>query len=342
MKQIVITKSIMHMAKEYAKKLFADKSSDFVQPVDGLKHLITDLKEVNDGLPNKDEYIKYLKEIIKDYSELKKLHPDDFGTYKAKYDGILSDKLLSTKIKHRVAQLPKKRAERDKLKPTEGVFYELVVGRMHYKEARIYLAPYMEKIGIQTCVYCNNYEAIYSEELEEAYYHFDHWMPKDKYTFLCICFFNLYPCCSNCNGHKLDGSKGEFRLYANALPVKDPFVFTIDKSAYDENKPETLSVHFKPRNITVDGGFRDEYNKVYRIEQFYNSDGKKRSCLQLIRIIDKYRGHYSTATSISIPGIVDKETLFKEVLGVNDDVDNIFTDVNKKLKLDTAIDAKLI
>lgn len=39
---------------------------------------------------------------------------------------------------------------------------------------------------------------------------------------------------------------------------------------------------------------------------------------------------------------VDREYLFQEILGVDEDESNIFTDVNKKLKLDTAIDAKLI
>lgn len=43
-----------------------------------------------------------------------------------------------------------------------------------------------------------------------------------------------------------------------------------------------------------------------------------------------------------VPGIADKNELWKVVLGVDENEENIFTDVNKKLKIDTAKDAKLI
>lgn len=341
MKQLLLTSRIKSMAKKYAKELFADKRSDFIQPVDGLKNLIIDLQEVNDSLAEKDSYIKYLETIILDYPRLKNLNISKFTTCKRKYDKILEESKLTAKIKYRSADLPSIREERDKLKPVEGVFYEQIVNRMHYKDARLYLAPYMKMLGVQTCVYCNNSEAVYSDGLDEAYYHFDHWLPKDKYPFLCVCFYNLYPCCSNCNGHKLDGKKGSFCLYSKNVPVFDPFVFLIDRSALKNDDAQTLSVLFNARN-KVDNDFRNDYNTVFRIEQFYNSPAKKRSCLQLIKLIDKHKGHYLTATDASVPGIADKDELWKEVLGVDENEENIFTDVNKKLKIDTAKDAKLI
>ena len=43
----------------------------------------------------------------------------------------------------------------------------------------------------------------------------------------------------------------------------------------------------------------------------------------------------------SLPLIVNREELFTVMLGVKDD-EIIFTDVRKKLKLDTAKDAKLL
>ena len=214
---------------------------------------------------------------------------------------------------------------------------------MRYKDARPVLAKYMmEKIGIQTCVYCNNADATYSDEQEEAYYHFDHWKPKDEYPFLSVCFFNLYPCCANCNGHKLDGSKGSFQLYAELDEVADPFEFVVNRNGYEAMKPETLKVEFNARRILA-REYCAEYNNVYRIERFYNAPSGLRQVEKLLYDIDKHRCSYPSATNVSFSkGIVDREELFHFVLGVDPDENNIFTDVKKKLKLDTAKDMGMI
>ena len=61
-----------------------------------------------------------------------------------------------------------------------------------------------------------------------------------------------------------------------------------------------------------------------------------------LKDIEKYRASYPDATEASLKLKVNRKELFQDVLGVDDDETNIFTDVNKKLKLDTAKDAKLL
>ena len=341
MKQLLVTQEIQVMAQEYADNLFADKTEAFVQPTEGLDNLLTDIIELNKTLPNKYDFVAYLEKLIEDFETLKNLLPSKFNEYKEDFDELLSPSLLSTPIECRKTRLPEEDAERAALSVRKAKFYEEVVARMRYEDARPVMAEYMEKIGIQTCVYCNNTEAVYSEKDKEAYYHFDHWKPKDKYPFLSICFYNLYPCCANCNGHKLDKSKGSFQLYAEEGPTKDPFVFWVDRSQYVARKPDTLSVGFNPRDNS-DNEYCKEYDKVYRIKNFYNSPGGLREVSKLITDIDKHRGSYIDATEKSFPGIVNKEELFHDVLGVDGDEENIFTDIKKKLKLDTAKDAKLL
>lgn len=341
MKQIFITPEIKRMAKQYSKGLFKDKGKTFVQPIVGLKNLIIDLEEVNDELANKDRYINYLKEIIKDYSKIKKLLPSEFDNYKTKYDAIIADCPLSAKIKYRKAPLPSKKADREKNKTMKKDFYKLIVDRMRYSETRPYLGEYMRKMGINTCVYCNNAKAAVSEDGQEVYYSFDHARPKSEYPFLSICFFNLYPCCNNCNGHKLDDEKKGFQLYVESLPVGDPFAFKIDQTIIDEKNPLSVEVDFNARNA-ADEEWAKKYNDDFRIEKLYNTEDEKRSSFQMIRSINKHRASYLTALKSSIPAItVTREYLFTDVLGVKDD-DIIFTDMKKKLKLDTAKDAGLI
>lgn len=342
MKQIALTDEVRAWAKEYADNLFSDRRSTFIQPLEGLRNLQIDLAEVNDDLEDKVDFIAYLEKIIDEYDELKQLPPSKFDKRKEEYDDLLDPGNLSNVVCCRNKRLPPDAEMRKNLKVHNVVFYEEVVARMRYDEARPVVAKYMmEKMHIQTCIYCNNADAVYADENEEAYYHLDHWKPKDKYPFLSICFFNLYPCCSNCNGHKLDGDKGSFQLSADGTAVADPFVFTVDRKQYEEMKPDTLSVKFNARNI-ADEEFCKEYCKVYRIKEQYNAPSSLEQVEKLIYDIDSHRGSYPNATDKSFPGIVDKQRLFHFVLGIDNDEKNIFTDVKKKLKLDTAIDAGLL
>lgn len=341
MKQLAITSEIKSAAKKYADNLFVDKGDKFVQPVDALKNLITDLNEVNDELEHRDCYIKYLEEIIKDYDKIKSLLPSKFKRYKKKYDKILKDDLLSVKIKHRGMNLPSKPEERLGLDIKNEVFYMAIVERMHYKDTRPYLGPLMEHLGINTCVYCNIYPAFSSEKKEEVYYPFDHYMPKEKYPFLSICFYNLNPICPECNGHKLNNDGKGYQLYVEQEPVRDPFVFVIEMNKIVDGDPKTVKVDFEARQ-DEDKTYAEQYDEWYRITEYYNYPSEKRSHYKMIQDIKKHIGSYPKATEDSFRIKIDRKKLFLEVFGIEDDDKNIFTDLKKKLMLDTAKDSKLI
>lgn len=341
MKQILISPEIKAMAEEYSNILFADKSASFVKPVDGLKNLILDLKEVNVGLVHKERYIKYLEEIIKDYDNLKDLRPKQFALFKNKYDAIIKECTLSVRIKYRKVNLPPIKSERDKLRTKEGAFYEIIVDRMHYKDSRIYIGPYMKRIGINTCVYCNLTKATYSEVRKEVYYPLDHNKPKNEYPFLCVNFFNLFPSCPECNGHKSDNMSKGFDLYVEDEPLNDPFVFKIDISKIEEGAPATVSVDFHSRNPS-DKDLAEKYNEDFRIEEFYNSDDEKRNCYQMLKQIYNHNGSYSASLRASVTNVgIDRDKIFTDILGVKDN-EIIFSDSRKKLKIDTAKDAGLL
>ena len=329
------------MAQEYADNLFVDKKGKFVQPVAGLKNLILDLQEVNSGLADCDKYVKYVEEIIKDFSMLKNLLPSKVKEYKEKYDGILEDDKLSATIKHRKRNLPIDKKDRVGLPENSISFYDDIVCRMHYEDVRPYLGKYMKQIGLNTCVYCNNAKATVPDGHPEAYYPFDHSKPKDKYPFLCISFYNLYPCCTNCNGHKLNDVYKAFQIYVEEEPLRDPFVFEIERKRLVDGDPSSIKVDFGSRAV-ADKDLAEDYNESYRITDFYNSEDEKRSSYKMLKDIEKYRASYPDATEASLKLKVNRKELFQDVLGVDDDETNIFTDVNKKLKLDTAKDAKLL
>lgn len=260
MKQILITQEIKDMAQEYADTLFADKKGKFVQPVAGLRNLILDLQEVNSGLADCDKYVKYVEEIIKDFATLKNLLPSKVDEYKKRYDGILAEDKLSVTIKHRKRNLPKKKEDRKNLQEYSVSFYDEIVCRMHYEDVRLYLGKYMKLIGLNTCVYCNNTKATVSVDRKEVYYPFDHSKPKDKFPFLCISFYNLYPCCTNCNGHKLNDTDKAFQIYLEKEPLRDPFVFEIEKKKMVDGDPKSIQIGFDSRSA-ADKALADDYNE---------------------------------------------------------------------------------
>ncbi|MDQ0593677.1 uncharacterized protein (TIGR02646 family) [Chryseobacterium ginsenosidimutans] len=61
-----------------------------------------------------------------------------------------------------------------------------------------YGKDFLEKLGIDTCVYCNrNYTIQLVEDRARA--ELDHWFPKETYPILALSFYNLIPSCHSCN-----------------------------------------------------------------------------------------------------------------------------------------------
>lgn len=339
MKQILITQEIKAFAKEYNDKLFSNKCNRFVSPEKGLYNLIYDLKELNDKLINKGNYISYIQQIIDDLPYLITLVPSQFDVYKNKYDNILEESFLSTRITCRNMSVSSEFSKRKDEKVFKSCFYEEIVKRMRYDIARSVLGPIMEKMGMNTCVYCNHSKTLYSNKFQEEYYPFDHINPKDKYPFLCISFFNLIPCCTNCNGHKSNNQHVIHQIYTDNQP-DDLYKFEVERDKMVDNAPDSVSILFSPRHIDNLDRCRN-HDDCFRITECYNSLTDQRENYKIIKDIDKCRASYVNATDASLPNVINKNDLFIDVLGIKND-DNIYTDVKKKLKLDTAKDACLL
>ncbi len=74
------------------------------------------------------------------------------------------------------------------------------------------IRPYMKKLGIKACVYCNAAYAVATDD-NKATFQVDHYYPKSKYPFLCTSFFNLFPSCMHCNQIKSKNTGYDYCLY---------------------------------------------------------------------------------------------------------------------------------
>lgn len=96
-----------------------------------------------------------------------------------------------------------------------------------------------------------------------AKYQLDHYYPTDKYPYLSISFFNLYPVCASCNLSK-SSNKLNFELYEDIR--SNNFSFKLDKGSLvkfliTRNKSD-LKIEFK--------GDKD-YENMFSINALYST-----------------------------------------------------------------------
>lgn len=211
MRRILIS-SVEKYACEYANSITAEKKNGLANwrkmPIDRLRELYWWLKR--EGHHWHADYVLF---IIQKLKEIVLLAPDDFKTFHEKNLWWL-DEEIDTEFTY----------NGDTRK-----FWELVVWAMNYEGVRKDVMPYyVKKMHMSTCSYCNAQYAITTGEDKNgrrwAMYQLDHFKPKSRYPYLCVSFYNLQPCCANCNQHK-STEDAEFNLYTNDEKELEPLHF---------------------------------------------------------------------------------------------------------------------
>lgn len=215
----ILTDDVATYAEEYADCITSGKKNGLAQ---WNKMPIDRLAELRNWLKQKKEYrlARYVRKIELHFREIVLLIPDDFGLYHSRNFELVWNE----------GDLNKKLAFHKEEKP----FWELVVWALNYEGVRDTVFPYfIRKMKIQSCVYCNSQYAVTTEKDKDgnswAMYQLDHFKPKSKFPYLAVSFYNLQPCCANCNQHKYN-KDALFNLYTNMPSELEPFhfVFTPD------------------------------------------------------------------------------------------------------------------
>lgn len=258
MERIYISEDIEKIRNEYYSKLFSERRTNFNMPKEKLKKLASTIwKAYRKGTNHNvswDKYFRYVKNIIRHYDDIIALKPSQFDIYHIKYFNELTGSDLARNIissKH---------------------FYELVVEAMRYDDVRnTEYAPYVRKLDIKTCIYCNAQFSLPTHgkgnaNTDVTTYEIDHFYPKSIYPFLCTTFFNLAPSCGPCNRRKSD-NKVEFCLYTEDKSECSPFHFLLSKQSVTNylitNKKDDL-------DFAIEGnGNLLESHKVFYLDDIY-------------------------------------------------------------------------
>lgn len=261
MRRILITDKVAKLAKDYRDNLFKKRRRDFVRPLVLLKSLLNDINaKKGKRYNNWKVYADYLSNIITHYDELLDLSPSQFCVYHTNYFDVHKDILTDKRWK--------------KTKAGRTSFSDTVVKLMRYEDVREKeIIPYLEKLGIKTCVYCNS-QFVPTIHVEKGKvlggYQLDHNWPKSEFPFLCTSFFNLYPVCSNCNLWKHD-NRAEFVLYTDDYKQIEPFEFSLTKAPIVKymlyQNPEVLDIKFG----SGDKALRDNHEQLFHTDEYYRS-----------------------------------------------------------------------
>jgi hypothetical protein len=264
------------------------------------------------------------------------IEPQEFGVVEKKIFFKLRDYDLNTEIK---------------IGESNRLFHEWITYYLHYSDIRRYVYPkYLEKLKINTCVYCNSefistshliklddYGNIIKDERNEAVidnkgrFQLDHFWPKSKHPFLSITFFNLQPSCNFCNLWKSDADI-PFNLFTNKKNLPSPFKFSVaEENIIDyvsSHQKEFLKLHFKSSV--------ENYEK-FHIEEVYESFKDEVEELFWKKVSNGIS--YLDMLKSSLPDalMVDQDLLFRFFYGYYKDPKDILKRPLTKMKQDIAI-----
>lgn len=135
---------------------------------------------------------------------------------------------------------------------------------------------FAKDLGVKTCPYCNSQFIITLAKSKKANLHFDHFYPQNSYPYFSLSYYNLIPCCSNCNiskGSKLFDISGNVHPYTQSL--HDKFIFktntkdVINMIIDGDDDPEQVKIEIIPKP-----GFEEIvnlHNSNFKIQEIYDN-----------------------------------------------------------------------
>ncbi len=246
------------------------------------------------------------KSYFKEFSREEKVFFRKFLYFTRDNNIMVLNNLEIENIKNALGVIP---TSHFKKKVKNKVIYlkDLINNTLNYKKKRDNFYPrYFQKIGIKSCIYCNSQLTVTIEKTIHlkkkvnnefiAKFQVDHFYPKDKYPYLSISLYNLYPTCASCNNAK-KVTEVNFKLYQDiVLPSKYQFKLDLNSKATFLITRNVNDIEFKfidpekpNKKVLVNGSFEDTFqiNGIYKTQkdvaeeiilksQIYNKAYKKK------------------------------------------------------------------
>jgi len=256
MRKIKIDNALKIKAENFCSTLFLRQDVSLQQVLPRLKKLRDNFR------PQKHyKYRQYIQLLIDNYDTIIRATPTEMVNWINSFEQILPQSLLKS-------NLPFKKKK----------FHETIVHALRYSDLQEYEFPnYLKTTQNKVCVYCNSQLSLVVEmeyydakkkKKKKSYPRFeiDHHYPKSLYPYLATSFYNLYPCCGNCNRIKQD-KKANFQLYTEYDDL-DLFRFSIDNNDILKYYTSTQMSDIKIRFESLNGNSQllENHNKLFMVQ----------------------------------------------------------------------------
>ena len=338
MRRIKIDSTLEAKVNEFCNQLFIEGRQDnFGQPMERLAKL----KQTISGYKVEKKKL-YIQKIIDNYHRIIRAKPAEQLQLIKEFDEVLP----CTEFYD-----PKKKKPNE-----ENSFYTKVVEAMRYEDLRKKdILPMLKEVGIKACVYCN---AMLTVVLDQTYMkgkrkkkvldqpakanlELDHFHPKSKYPFLCTSFYNLYPCCGNCNRSKHD-KDAKFQLYTEDDNL-DAFKFSLTGESVVKywQKRDINEIKIQFETLPGNDELLKNHNELFCIPQIY--DTQKDLAEELIHKAFVYNKSYKTDLQKNFNELFPDKLIIKRLLiGNYDKPEEIHKRPMAKFTYDIAKQLKLL
>lgn len=153
------------------------------------------------------------------------------------------------------------------------ILYHIFVEELYEKVLDKY--QFIKNMNLMVCPYCGrqriNVASLPGKRPSKP--PIDHFLPKRKYPFLAVSFYNLIPCCTNCNEL---ANKGDFDPLEGDLGLENPHDFVDNHVLFKGEFPDfdnemayekyTVTMSFNPSSLAKG------YKETLKLEAFYQEE----------------------------------------------------------------------
>lgn len=137
---------------------------------------------------------------------------------------------------------------------------------------------FVDNRELKVCPYCgaSSIAVYYKDDGTPIKPPIDHFLPKGKYPFLAMNFFNLIPICASCNNAPAKGIIDPLSEDKNTLYLQHPYAFDESMFSFDINY--NGEGEFNPNNFDVSIDYHENaqlsigYNHILAVEDKYRRD----------------------------------------------------------------------
>ena len=172
--------------------------------------------------------------------------PEKFGKVKKefciKYESEIQEyNELESQIRMAITKDEKEKCKQE-IEKTDYCEFRMYMKERYACFIKKYGSWLSEELKVDTCPYCNRQYTFTINSKKKTRPQFDHFLPKSKYPYLALSFYNLVPCCPVCN---LIKKEDEVDYHPYIKGFNDEYQFSVNHFDYILGRSKEIKILLK-------------------------------------------------------------------------------------------------